>query len=46
MVILLSIAINTLMLFTWDAKASLTSMELPENATAIPALMREYALEI
>ena len=39
MTILLSVAINALMLFTWDARATITGV--PKNATAIPPQVYE-----
>ena len=39
--ILLSLAINGLMLVTWNARASLGDIDVAENATALPPSLLE-----
>ena len=40
-VIFLSLVINIIMLITWDAKGSLSTTEIPDNATKLPASIHE-----
>ena len=41
MVILLSLAINVIMLATWDARANLEDNPVPQNATELPSIYKE-----